>query len=176
MKPYKLFETERLILKPTMEDDAPLMLELLNTPKWLSYIGDRQVHTPEQARQYIKDRILKQFFALGYGNYTVIRKEDHRKMGTCGLYKREGLDSVDIGFAFLPDYEGKGYAYEASTRILTEAVGSFGLDHIQAITVRENTASRKLLEKLGLRYSKMITLPGNPDELMLYQATLPTRK
>jgi RimJ/RimL family protein N-acetyltransferase len=172
MSLYKSFETERLILQPTNEDDADFIMELLNTPKWLSFIGDRNVHTPDEARVYIRNRILKQFGALGYGNYTVIRKEDHRKIGSCGLYKRDGLDSADIGFAFLPEYEGKGYGYEAASKILTEAVDSFGLDHIQGITVRENAASRKLLEKLGLSYTKMITLPGNTEEIMLYEAYL----
>lgn len=172
MSNYRSFETERLLLKPSTEDDAAFVLELLNTPKWLQYIGDRKVHTLEAAKEYIQNRILPQYERLGYGNYTVTRKADGAKLGNCGLYDREGLEGIDIGFAFLPAYEGQGYALESATEIKRVAIEVFGLTHIGAITVKENTASQKLLKKLGLRYLKTVQLPNSDEELLYYQLTV----
>jgi RimJ/RimL family protein N-acetyltransferase len=166
---YTSFETERLILRPTSEEDAAFMVELFNTPKWLAYIGDRNVRTLEQAETYVKARITKQFETHGYATYTVIRKSDGLKMGNCGLYDREGVDGIDIGFALLPVYEGQGYAYEAAVAIRDAAFGQFGLELIRAITVRENMASQKLLEKLGLRLVGTTKVPGDDAELPLYE-------
>jgi RimJ/RimL family protein N-acetyltransferase len=163
------FETARLILRPASEDDAAFMVELFNTPKWLAYIGDRNVRTIEQAKAYVKTRITKQFETHGFATYTVIRKSDGAKLGNCGLYDREGVDGIDIGFAFLPAFEGQGYAYEASVAIRDAAFEQFGLDHIRAITVRENMASQKLLEKLGLTLVGTTTVPGDDAELLLYE-------
>ena len=112
---YKSFETERLVLKPFAETDAAFLLTLLNSPKWLKYIGDRNVHTEEEAVNYITVKMITQLDKLGYGNYLVIRKEDNEAMGACGLYERPGLPMIDIGFAYLPGFEGKGYGYEAAS-------------------------------------------------------------
>ncbi|MEL6254883.1 MAG: GNAT family N-acetyltransferase [Bacteroidota bacterium] len=167
--PYKTFETERLILRPTHESDAAYILEIMNTPKWIKNIGDRKVHSEAAAIKYIQERMLPQLERLGYSNYTVIRKSDGVKMGSCGLYDREGLDGIDIGFAFLPAYEKKGYAYEASSRIMKAAIEDFGIGLIKAITIPSNTASQKLLEKLGLKFQKRFFMEGDSEELMLYQ-------
>jgi len=110
MHNYKAFETGRLILKPTSEEDAEFIFKLFNTPKWLKYIGDRNIKTVENARAYIKTVMLSQLRKLGYSSYTLVKKQDNVKVGTCGLYNREGLAGIDIGFALLPEYEGKGYA------------------------------------------------------------------
>lgn len=169
---YKLFETERLILKPTSLEDAEFIFELVNTPNWLQFIGDRKVRSVEDAKEYIKNKTFPQLERLGYGNYTVIRKSDNAKVGTCGLYDREGLEGVDIGFAFLPQYEKMGYAFEAATRIKQAGLQEFGLKQIKAITIKENISSQRLLEKLGLKYITMIRIPDDPEELMLYELTV----
>jgi [ribosomal protein S5]-alanine N-acetyltransferase len=163
------FETERLLLKPASVEDAAFVFELLNTPKWLQYIGDRNVNSIEDAEAYIKNRMLPQFERLGYGNYIVIRKSDNIKIGSCGLYDREGLQGIDIGFAFLPEYEGKGYAYEAATTILDAGVHIFEIKKINAITLPSNFSSQKLLEKLGLKYIELIKIPNDDEELMYYE-------
>ncbi|MCB0474694.1 MAG: GNAT family N-acetyltransferase [Flavobacteriaceae bacterium] len=165
---YLDFETDRLILRPTIPADAPFILELLNTPKFLKFIGDRKVKTIDQAEQYIKDRILPQLERLGYANYTLIRKSDGAKIGTCGLYDREGLDGIDIGFAFLPQYERMGYAFESAAKLQKAAFEIFGIKKLSAITTRENTSSQKLIEKLGLNFKEMIKLPDDDADLMLY--------
>ena len=168
-KSYLSFETDRLILRPTAWEDAALIQELLNTPKWLQYIGDRSVRSLEDAAAYIRQKMTPQLERLGFGNYTVIRKTDGAKMGTCGLYDREGVEGVDIGFAFLPPYEKQGYAFESAQKILEAGIHHFNLRHISAITTMDNVDSQKLIEKLGLRFSKMVTLPKDSQELMLYE-------
>ena len=153
MVQYKSFETERLILKPTVDDDADFILELMNSPKWIVYIGDRNVKTREEARSYIRTKMLPQLQRLGYANYTVIRKSDQVKMGSCGLYDREGLEGIDIGFAFLPGYEKQGYATEAARRVIEYAFNDLQLKGLFAGHNPKNTASRHLLEKLGFQYT-----------------------
>ncbi len=168
MSNYKSFETERLFLRPSTLQDAPFVLKLLNTPKWLKNIGDRNVKSIADAEQYIKDKMLPQLERLGFGNYFVIRKSDGVTIGSCGLYDRDGLEGVDIGFAFLPEYEGKGYGYESAAKIKEAAFNEFGITKIGAITIRENIASQKLIEKLGLTFQKMVNLPDDEEELMYY--------
>ncbi len=165
---YKTFETERLLLKPTNEEDADLIYKLLNTPKWHKYIGDRDVTSLEAAKNYIKTKMTPQLEKLGYGNYSVIRKEDNQKMGTCGLYNREGVKGVDIGFAFLPEFERKGYGFEAAKKIKEVAFSEFGINRIQAYTSQNNVASQKLLEKIGLKQTGTTHLPDDDEELFVY--------
>ncbi|OKL40216.1 GNAT family N-acetyltransferase [Pontibacter flavimaris] len=173
MDNFQTFETERLLLKPTSYEDAPFLLELLNTPEWLQFIGDRNVRSVKAAEKYVSTRILPQQKRLGYGNYTVIRKADGVKIGSCGLYDREGLEGIDIGFAFLKEYGGQGYAFEAASRLKEAARSIFGIRQLAAITMKENFASQKLLEKLGLKYKGLITLPNDDEELLLYQLSFP---
>ena len=166
------YETERLILRPTTTEDADYVLAVMNTPKWLKYIGDRKVYSREAAEQYIKDKMLPQYHRLGYSNNTVIRKSDGVKMGSCGLYDREGLEGVDIGFAFLPEYEGHGYALEAAQKIIALATTEWNIPKISAITTKDNLSSQRLLEKLGLQSKGITQLPGDAEELLLYELHL----
>lgn len=169
MKQQKSFETSRLILKPTTEEDAPFIFELFNSPKWLKYIGDKNIRTVENAKEFIKTKITPQFEKLGYGNYTIVRKDDSVKLGTCGLYDRDGLVGVDIGFAFLPQYEKKGYAFEASNKLKLFGIKEFGLQTIKGITKKNNVASQELLKKLGLHYSNTVILPNETEELLVFK-------
>lgn len=172
MGEFRSFETERLLLRPMSLDDAAFIFQLYNSPKWLQYIGDRNLRNIEDARNYIKDRMLPQLYKLGFSNYCVIRKVDNVKIGACGLYDREGLQEIDLGFAFLPEYEGKGYASEATTTLVKAAKNIFSLKALQAITRLDNTGSQKLLEKLGFEHIENIKIPKDPAELMLYQIQL----
>ena len=161
------FQTERLQLRPVTAADAHFIVELVNTPKWLKYIGDRKVTNITAAEDYIKSKITSQFDTLGYGNYMVVRKEDGALLGNCGLYNRPGIEGIDIGFAFLERFEGKGYAFEASQKLLDVAFNDIEMNRVGAITVEDNTASRKLLEKLGLTFKKDISING--EDLMYYE-------
>jgi RimJ/RimL family protein N-acetyltransferase len=116
--------------------------------------------------------MIPQFKKLGYSNYTVIRKEDKVKIGTCGLYNRDGIDGVDVGFAFLPHYEKKGYAFECTSKLLQVAIADFKIKKISAITIKENIASQKLLEKLGLEFKKVVKIPNDDEELLLYELNI----
>jgi len=166
---YKEFETDRLLIRPTLERDAEFIYKLMNTPKFIKYIGDRDIKSVVSAKDYIKTKMLPQLKRLGYSNYTIFQETDNTKIGTCGLYDREGLDGIDIGFAFLPEYEGKGYAYESANRLKKAAFEEFEIEEIKAITSKENISSQRLLEKLGLEMADIIKLPNEDDELLLYK-------
>ena len=166
---YKQFTTERLILRPTSEEDAELVYELMNTPKFIQYVGDRKISSAKVASMYIKEKMLPQLYDLGYSSYTIIRKSDNRKLGTCGLYNRAGVDGIDIGFGLLPAYEGQGYAYEAANRLKMAAFDEFDIQQLKAITNKDNVASQKLVEKLGLTQIGQTQLPGEQQRILLYQ-------
>ena len=163
------FETERLWMRPTLPQDAELIYALMNTPKFLQYVGDRNIRSVADAESYIKAKMLPQLDKLGYSSYTLITKVEAVKIGTCGLYDREGVDGIDIGFGFLPAYEGMGYGYEAASRLLTAAFEDFKIQEVKAITSKENIASQKLLEKLGLVLEGTTLLPNEDEEILLYR-------
>lgn len=168
----KVLTTKRLNIRSVEVEDAKFILELMNTPKWIQFIGDRNVRTVEEARIYIKEKALPQLEKYGYGNNVIIRKEDGLKLGTCGLYYREDRDDPDIGFVFLPQYEGKGYAYEASYQLMLAAKEDYGLSELSAYTLEDNGSSRKLLERLGFSLKGIGSLPNNDEELLHYHRFL----
>jgi RimJ/RimL family protein N-acetyltransferase len=149
-------------------NDAAFMLELLNDPSWLRFIGDRGVRTLDDASAYILSGPMAMYERLGYGFYIIELKEDGTPLGICGLVKRDFLDDVDIGYALLPAYWSKGYAHEAASAVMTYAAGELGFKRLLAITSPNNHSSIKLLEKLGLRYERTMEYPGTGDEIRLY--------
>lgn len=168
MSKIKTIETQRLSLKPIDIEDEAFLRQLVNTPKWLEYIGDRNIKTKKECINYIRTKMRPQIEQLGYGNYVVVRKSDDKKLGTCGLFDRAELEGVDIGFAFLPEFENMGYAFESSQKLLTKGFDKFNIKTISAITLPSNKSSQKLLEKLGLEFVKMVKLNSDEAELMLY--------
>jgi len=163
----KVLETERLTLRLQTTEDADFILELVNDPSWLQFIGDRGVRTVEDAREYILNSI-NMYEKSGFCFYLVERKEDNIPLGICGLVKRDALEDVDIGFAFLPTYWGKGYAYEAASAVLAYGLDTLGLKRIVAITTQDNYASAKLLEKVGLKFESLVQLSNDEEELRLF--------
>ena len=166
------FKTHRLRIRPITKEDAPFILELMNTPKWIQFIGDRNVRTVEAAEAYITEKALPQIATHGYGNNVIIRKSDNVKLGTCGVYHREGIEIPDIGFAFLPSNEGKGYAFEATSKLVEIMKENHGLAELSAYTLEENSSSRKLLERLGFELKGIGTLPTSDEELLHYHRKL----
>ncbi|GEN75659.1 N-acetyltransferase [Chryseobacterium hagamense] len=150
-------------------EDAGFILDLYNRPKFIQFIGNRNLKTVADAENYIQNRFLPQFDRLGYGNYLMITKEGNHKIGGVGIFEREGLDVLDIGFSLLDEFERKGYAYEAASKIKSVGMNDFGLKKISAITTKDNFASQKLIEKLGLQFRKYVTIPDDPEELMYYE-------
>lgn len=165
----KHYETERLFLKPADLDDADFFLELYNSRLFIQYIGDRKLRSKADAENYIKNRFLPQIQKLGFGNYTVVLKESGEKIGAVGIFEREGLDVLDIGFSFLEKYHGFGYAFEAAEKIKNTAMQDFGLQKISAITTDQNSSSQKLIEKLGLQFKRYVQLPDDPEKLRYYE-------
>lgn len=163
------YETERLIIRPMSLDDAEFIFDLYNRPKFIQFIGDRHIKTVADAENYIKERFLPQLERLGYGNYLMVTKEGNHKIGGVGIFEREGLDVVDIGFSLLDEFEGKGYAYEAASKVKSIGMNDFGLKKLSAITSKDNFSSQKLIEKLGLKFQKHIILPGENEELRYYE-------
>ena len=167
----KILETERLILRHLTTDDAEFILELLNDPSFIRNIGDRNVRTIEDACSYILNGPVTSYAKNGFGLYLVLLKETKEPMGMCGLIKRDGLEDVDIGYAFLPKFWLKGYAVEAA-RTAKEQARSLGLKRLVAITDPANEGSIRVLEKLGLRFEKMIQVSADDIELKLFAIDL----
>ncbi len=166
----KNYETQRLILRPAALEDADFFLKLYNMPSFIQYIGDRNIRTKEDAEQYIQNRFLPQIERLGFGNYVVILKETGEKIGAVGIFEREGLDVLDIGFSFFSEFEGKGFAYESASKMKEAAASDFGITKLSAITSDDNLSSQKLIEKLGLKFQKYVTLPEETVQLRYYES------
>lgn len=163
-----VIETERLLLRRFVPvRDAEFFKELLNSPGWIKYIGDRNVHTTEAAEEYLRTRVVKHFIEHGFGSYVVIEKSSGKAIGNAGLFKRPHLDAPDIGYAFLPEYHGKGYAYEASLAVKNYAMG-LGIKKLYGVTVAYNERSIHLLKKLGLKFERTFRMEGDAEELCLY--------
>lgn len=161
-------ETARLIFRRLDEDDAPFILELLTDPDWLRYIGDKGVRDLDGARRYIAEGPVAMYAKHGFGLFVVGRKPSGAPMGLCGLIRRDGLDDVDVGYAFLPRFRGCGYAEEAAAEMLRFARERVGLGRVVAITNPENERSIRVLERLGFAYERMIRLTPESREVKLF--------
>ncbi|WP_264737385.1 GNAT family N-acetyltransferase [Cytobacillus firmus] len=162
----KVLETDRLTLRWLTPEDAVFILELLNEPAWIRYIGDKGVRTLEDAKNYIVTGPMQMYSQLGFGLFMVERKEGNTPIGMCGLIKRDTLDNVDIGFAFLSRYQTQGYGFESASAALKYGHDQLDLKRILAITSLENHASSRLLEKIGMKYEGTIIL--DKEELKLF--------
>lgn len=158
--------SERLRLRPLVLADAAFILGLVNDPDWLKYIGDRGVHNPEDARQFIINGPQRMYAEQGHGMLLVETLEHGSPIGLCGLLKREYLDFPDLGFAFMPEHRGKGYAVEASIAVLKNAQSDFR--KIAGMTALDNQASINLLEKLGFGFSEIIKMDKHDPGTRLY--------
>jgi ribosomal-protein-alanine N-acetyltransferase len=164
-----IVETERLILRHMSPDtDAVFVLELLNQPSFLQYIGDKGVRTLAEARQYIINGPKKSYEQNGFGLYTVELKENGAPIGISGLVKRDTLPDADIGFAFLPEFWSQGYAVESAAAVMTHAREVLRLERVLAITSPDNQASARLLLKIGLRFDRLIKLSEDASEVRLF--------
>jgi RimJ/RimL family protein N-acetyltransferase len=165
-------ETERLKLREFTKDDAPFVVELLNTPEWIKFIGDRNVHSIDDAREYVSNRLISSYHRFGFGLYMVELKESSKPIGMCGLVRREALEDVDLGFAILPDYVGFGYGQEAGRAAMEVAKKKVKSKRLVAITMVDNSSSIKLLQKLGFNFEKTVNLAGEDQTLMMYSVDL----
>ena len=167
-----VLKTERLILRQFSTDDAQFILELLNEPSFVRNIGDRGVRTLEEARSYILRIPIASYEQNGFGLYLIILKETGESIGMCGLIKRDALEDVDIGYAFLPRFWSKGFAVESARAVKDYARDVIRLKRLVAITDPENQGSIRVLEKMGLRFEKMVRLSEDDIELKLFAADI----
>jgi RimJ/RimL family protein N-acetyltransferase len=170
--PLIVLETDRLVLRRLTLNDAPFILELLNEPSFLRFIGDRGVKDLQSARQYLLKGPIASYEKFGFGLYLAFLKESGDPIGMCGLLKRETLPDVDLGFAFLPAYWRKGFAFESASAVLDHGRRAFGLKRIVAITSPDNLASIGVLEKVGLKFEGLTRLGEDPREVKLFAAAL----
>jgi len=169
-----LIETKRLRLREFTTADTAFIIELLNTPGWLKFIGDRNVRTQEQAIAYLENGPLKSYRENGFGLAAVELKSENIVIGMCGVLKRNTLEHPDIGFALLPDYTGKGYAFEIAQAMLKHATCNLNSPTLCAVVDPRNMSSIKLLEKLGLRFKKNFRFPDGKEDLLLFSRQLLT--
>ncbi len=162
-------ETKRLRIRHFDTGDAAFILKLLNEPSWLRYIGDKGVRTLESAERYLRNGPIEMYARLGFGLYLVELRDTGEPIGMCGLIKRDALDDVDLGFALLSEFRGRGYAREAASAVAAYGIETLGLPRIAAITSPDNESSIKLLGKLGFRFERLIRMRPDAEELKLYQ-------
>lgn len=167
----KILETDRLTLRRISVDDAEFILKLLNDPAFLRFIGDKQVRTLDDARNYVLSGPMASYERFGFGLFLVELKESSMPIGICGLLKRDTLEDVDIGFAFLPDFCGQGYGFESAGATMVYGRDVLGLKRIVAITSPDNEASIALLEKLGLKFERL-TRKGESGGEKVFKARL----
>jgi len=161
-------ETPRLRLRHLLDSDAPFILELLNEPDFIRNIGDRQVRTLADARNYIQHGPLVSYSQHGFGLFLVELRENDAPIGICGLLKRDYLQDVDVGFALRESYRGKGYAFEAARAAMRHGKDDLGISRIVAITSPDNQASMKVLRKLGLEFERTLRLADQSRDTHLF--------
>ena len=167
-----ILETERLRLRQFTLDDAAFILELVNDPSFIQNIGDRGVRSLEDAQRYLETGPIASYARKGFGLWLVQLKESGESIGMCGLIKRDTLEDVDIGYAFLPKFWSKGYAVESARAVREYGHKTIGLKRLVAITDPANEGSIRVLKKIGLKFEKMVRLSADDIELKLFAADL----
>lgn len=164
----KVIETERLVLRYMQTEDANFMLELLNEPDWIKYIGDRGIRTIDEAIKYIEDGPMTMYEEKGIGLYLVELKESDTPIGICGLIQRDFLKDVDLGFAIHSKYWGNGYACEAAQATLIYGNEVLGFQRIAGFTSLDNEKSASLLLKLGMIEEGNIKFASTSEDVRLF--------
>lgn len=166
-----VLDTARLRLRTLELDDAAFYLRIVNAPLFLRWIGDRKIRTEAQAREALAVGPLSMQSMRGYSLYLVERKSDGAAIGMCGLIKRDTLVDVDIGYAYLPEFAGQGYASEAAAGVLAHA-RALGIRRVVAITTPGNEASDAVLRRIGMRFEKLVYLSPEDSGTQLFSIAL----
>ncbi|RTL13071.1 MAG: N-acetyltransferase [Neisseriaceae bacterium] len=161
-------QTERLTIRKIILEDAEFIFELMNQPSWIRFIGDRGLRSLEATIDYLRDGILKTYANSDIGLFVIVRKSDGEPLGITSLIKRTDLPQIDLGFALLERYAGRGYAYEASLVTLTYCHSHLKLDNVLAISQPNNLRSAQLLQKLNFSKEKLVNLSHTNNELQLW--------
>jgi [ribosomal protein S5]-alanine N-acetyltransferase len=166
--PRVLIESDRLRVRELVMGDASFILQLVNEPSWLRHIGDKDVHSIGDAERYITNGPRTSYVEHGFGLYVVTDRMSGLPLGVCGLMKRATLEHPDIGFAFLREYWGRGYAFEAAHAVVKYATQNLRIPRIAAITKPDNAASIRLLGRLGMKLEGTVGLAESDPELLLF--------
>jgi ribosomal-protein-alanine N-acetyltransferase len=164
-------ETARLVLRRLDFADAPFLVTLLNQPSFIANIGDRGVRNVEDAHRYLREGPHAMYDRYGFGLWLVARKADRTPLGMCGLLKRDILPDVDLGYAYLPEFWGQGYAVEAAAATLRHGARKFGLTRVIGVVSQGNSASIRVLEKIGMRFERLYPMHPGEAEVRLYGRT-----
>jgi RimJ/RimL family protein N-acetyltransferase len=156
-------ETPRLSVRRLSSDDAAFLVQLLNEPSFIENIGDRGVRSLDDARAYFAKGPAASYEKYGFGLFHVSLKESREPIGLCGLLKRDWLEDVDVGFAFLPQYFGRGYASESAQAVIEWGRREKGIQRFCGITKADNTGSIHVLEKLGMKFDRFVTSPEGQE-------------
>ncbi|HEX6928538.1 MAG TPA: GNAT family N-acetyltransferase [Gammaproteobacteria bacterium] len=167
-----ILETARLSLRAFTTDDAPFVLRLLNEPAFIENIADKGVRTLEDARSYLLNGPMASYLQNGFGLWLVVTKDDGVPVGMCGLIKRDMLDDVDVGYALLTEFSGRGYALEAASAVHAHARAHLKMKRLVAVVNSGNVRSIRLLEKLGFRFERMVRMPGDDKDIRLLASDL----
>lgn len=167
-----MLETDRLTLQEITLGDAELMLAVWNDPAFVRYVGDRGIRSTEAAEEAMRLGVLRLYEEHGYGPFRIALKDSGEAIGISGLFRRDGLDDPDIGYATLPGYCGKGYAFEAARAVIEHATTVLGLERLIAIISPENKASIGLIGKLGFEFERMHRMPADDHEVCIYGKSL----
>jgi len=166
-------ETERLIIREFQPGDAGFILRLLNEPTFIENIADRGVRTREQAEAYLLEGPMASYRAHGHGLWCVVLKATGAPIGMCGLLKRANFEDVDLGYAFLPEHTGRGYATEAGAAALAFGRDTLGLRQVIAITKPGNARSAAVLTRLGFASQGLAVTPLHPEPEALFRLVFP---
>jgi len=166
--------TARLSLREIAPADAAFVLELMNDPSFIEFIGDRGVRTIADAQRYIENGPWTQYHVHGFGLWLVELRGSATPIGICGLLKRDALPAPDIGFAFAAAYRSQGYAFEAASAVKALARDQFHASSLLAIVSPSNARSIRLLERLGFAFDRMMTMSEGARPIALYATSFDT--
>ena len=164
--------TDRLTLRQFNLSDTEFIVQLLNNPSFIQNIGDRGVRTIADAEKYLENGPISSYERNGFGLLAVTLTDTGQIIGMCGLIKRPTLEDVDIGYAFLPEFWSKGYAFESVQTVMSHAKEVIGLKRVVAIVDPANARSIRLLEKIGMTFEKMVKLSEDDIDLKLFSINL----
>lgn len=163
-------ETEKLIVRHFELSDAEFIVRLLNQDSFIRYIADKNVRTEEDAINYLKQGPMASYAKYGFGLSLVVLKQCQTPIGMCGVLKRDELEHPDLGYAFLDEFAGKGYASEAAKQVLASTMSACQLDTVLAVTLPDNLRSNKLLKAVGFEFNQTMELYGMLNNLYQYHA------
>ena len=165
-------QTARLLLRQFTLDDAEAYMPLVSDPAVLRYTGEEPQQSIEAVRRILQTRPLRDYLTYGYGRMACIEKSTGRLVGFCGLKYLEDLREVDIGYRFLPETWGKGYATESASAVMNQCSKEGQLKRVVGLVEPANLASVNVLKKLGLTFERSVKLEDSESPLDLYATSL----